>query len=161
MHYVSKGLTANQHEELTTKIRELMKTNCNALLARHRHFMRIDFTVLGSGPALACQVWVANMEMAISVAKVARGNFCTQETIRRLSTPHPIPTTRILQPNPTTNARTSINPAITPPHPNYVTPGSQSHKVLHIQRVNPIINHLPIITSALRPSLPFGKNAFQ
>jgi hypothetical protein len=70
VHYVSEGLTANQHDELTTKIHELMKTNCNALLACHRHFMRINFNVLGSGPVLACQVWVAIMEMAVSVAKV-------------------------------------------------------------------------------------------
>jgi hypothetical protein len=129
VHYVSKGLTANQHNELTTKIRELMKKNCNALLARHRHFMRINFNILGSGPVLACQVWVANMEIAISVAKVARGNFCTQESIRLLSTPHSIPTTQILPSIPTTNARTSINPAITSLHPNFVTPGSQSCKV--------------------------------
>ena len=106
-----------------------MKTNCNALLACHQHFMRISFNVLGSGPALARQVWVANMEMAISVAKVARGNFCTQESIRLLSTPHSIPTTRILPSIPTTNACTSINPAITSLYQNFVTPGSQSRKV--------------------------------
>jgi hypothetical protein len=91
--------------------------------------MRINFNVLGSGPALACQVWVANREMAISVAKVARGNFCTQESICLLSTPHSIPTTQILPSIPTTNARTSINPAIMSLHPNFVTPGSQSCKV--------------------------------
>ncbi len=56
MHYVSEGLTANQHDELTTKIRELMKMNCNALLTRHRHFMHINFNILGSSPALARQV---------------------------------------------------------------------------------------------------------
>ncbi len=128
MHYISKGLTANQHDELTTKIHELMKTNRNALLVHHRHFMRINFNVLGSGPALARQVWVTNMEMAISVAKVARENFCTQESIRLLSTPHSIPTTIILSSIPTTNARTSNNPAITSLHPNFVTPGSQSRK---------------------------------
>ena len=91
--------------------------------------MRISFNFLGSGPALARQVWVANMEMAISVAKAARGNFCTQESIHLLSTPHSIPTTQILPSIPTTNARTSINPEITSLHPNFVTPGSQSRMV--------------------------------
>jgi hypothetical protein len=56
VHYASKSLTANQHNELTTKIRELMKTNCNALLAHHQHFMCINFNILGSGPALPRQV---------------------------------------------------------------------------------------------------------
>ncbi len=129
VHYVSKGLTANQHDELTIKIRELMKTKCNALLVRHRHFMRINFNVLGSAPALACQVWVANMEMAISVAKVARVNFCTQESICLLSTPHSIPATQILPSIPTADPHTSINPAITSIILNFVTPGSQSCKV--------------------------------
>jgi hypothetical protein len=32
VHYVSKGLTAHQHDELTTKIRVLMKTKHKALL---------------------------------------------------------------------------------------------------------------------------------
>ncbi len=42
---------------------------------------------LGSGNTIECQVWVANVEMAISVAKVVHGNFCTQETLRVLHTP--------------------------------------------------------------------------
>ena len=47
----------------------------------------MDFVTLGSGPTIVRQVWVANMEVAISVAKVARGNFCTQETHLLLCTP--------------------------------------------------------------------------
>ncbi len=54
------------------------------LPAQHRHYMKIDFTKLGRGPTIACQVWVANIEMAISVAKVVKGNFCTQEALRLL-----------------------------------------------------------------------------
>jgi hypothetical protein len=49
--------------------------------------MEVDFAKLGSRTTIARQVWVANMEMAISVAKVARDNFCTQETLRLLRTP--------------------------------------------------------------------------
>jgi hypothetical protein len=48
--------------------------------------MKIDFAELGHGPTIARQVWVANMEKAISVAKVAKANFCTQESIGLLCT---------------------------------------------------------------------------
>jgi hypothetical protein len=49
--------------------------------------MDVDFIKLGSGTTIARQVWVANVEMAISIAKVAHGNFCTQETLLLLCTP--------------------------------------------------------------------------
>ena len=49
--------------------------------------MNVDFAKLGSGTTIARQVWVANVEMAISAAKVARDNFCTQETLLLLQTP--------------------------------------------------------------------------
>jgi hypothetical protein len=49
--------------------------------------MDVGFIKLGSGTTIAHQVWVANVEMAISLAKVARGNFCTQETLLLLRIP--------------------------------------------------------------------------
>jgi hypothetical protein len=49
--------------------------------------MEVDFAKLGSGTSIARQVWVANVEMAISIAKVTRDNFCTQETFQLLRTP--------------------------------------------------------------------------
>jgi hypothetical protein len=39
VHYISKGLTSRQHEELTSKIKELMTKKCMALLGRHQHYM--------------------------------------------------------------------------------------------------------------------------
>ena len=62
-----------------------MKKGC--LLERHQHLMDVDFFKLGSRPTITRQVWVANIEMAISVAKVAWGNFCSQEVIKALRTP--------------------------------------------------------------------------
>jgi hypothetical protein len=49
--------------------------------------MDVDFIKLGSGTTIAHQVWVANVEMAVSIAKVAHDNFCTQETLLLLCTP--------------------------------------------------------------------------
>jgi hypothetical protein len=43
VHYISKGLTAHQHDELTARICELMKTKHKIILPRHRHFIQIDF----------------------------------------------------------------------------------------------------------------------
>jgi hypothetical protein len=91
VHYISNGLSSRQHDELTPKIKELMKTKRTALLGQHRHYMNTNFNTLGRGPTIARQVWVANMEMAISIAKVAKGNFYTQETLRQLRTPLTLP----------------------------------------------------------------------
>ena len=87
VHHVIDGLSLRQQQELTTRICELLETKKNSLLERHKYLMEVDFIKLGSGTTIARQVWIANVEMAISVAKVARGNFCTQETLLLLCTP--------------------------------------------------------------------------
>jgi hypothetical protein len=92
VHYISNGSTSRQDKELTSKIKEHMKTKRTALLGQHRHYMNTNFNTHGCGPTIARQVWVVIMEMAISVAKVAKGNFCTQETLRQLRTPLTLPT---------------------------------------------------------------------
>jgi hypothetical protein len=101
VHYVSEGLTTQQHDKLQAKIYKLMRTKHSALLPWHQHFLTIDFVELGHGPTLACQVWVANMKMAISVFKVARGNFCTQESLCLLCTPLDTPIDQPLPPTQT------------------------------------------------------------
>ncbi len=101
VHNVSEGLTARQHDELQTKIYKLMRTKRSALLLRLWHFLTIDFVELGRGPTLARQVWVANMEMAISVFKVAKGNICTQESLCLLCTPLDTPINQPLPPTQT------------------------------------------------------------
>ena len=122
IHYVTDGLTMKQHEELTTKIKILLKTrHCN-LLRRHRHFLSTDFEALGSGPTLARQVWVANMEMAISVAKLAKANFCSQDTLRQLNTLSVTPRTQphTTVPSIRSNIRNPLPATQSPP----TTPGS-------------------------------------
>ena len=69
------------------RIHDLLETKKDSLLERHKHLMNVDFAKLGSGTTIARQVWVANVEMAISIAKVVRDNFCTQETLLLLRTP--------------------------------------------------------------------------
>ncbi len=136
VHYISNGLTSRQHNKLTSKIKELMKTKRTALLGRHRHCMNTNFNTLGRGPIIACQVWVANMEMAIKVAKVATGNFCMQETLRQLRTPLILPTIQHTPITTTINIRnTSPNP---PPiyHAPIITPRTcacQAQPSLHFQ----------------------------
>ncbi len=121
MHYISDGLTSRQHDKLTSNIKELMKT---ILLGRHQHYMNTNFNTLGRGPTIARQVWVANMEMAISNAKVDKGNFCTQETLRLLCTPLTLPT---IQHTPITTPISVCNTSLNPPpiyHAPVVTPRS-------------------------------------
>jgi len=81
VHHVIDGLSSPQQQELTVRIHELLQTKKNSLLERHKHLMDVDFVEMGSGPTIVQQVWVAKMEMTISVAKVARGNFCTQNNL--------------------------------------------------------------------------------
>jgi hypothetical protein len=89
VHHVIEGLSSQQQQELTERIRELLKVKKNTLLERHKHFMDVDFNKLGCGTTIARQVWVANVEMAMSVAKIARGDFCTQDSLCRLRMPVP------------------------------------------------------------------------
>ncbi len=109
VHYVSEGLTTQQHDEIQAKIYELMRTKHSALLLWHQHFLTIDFVKLGRGPTLARQVLVANMEMAISVFKVARGNFCTQESLCLLRTLLDTPISQLLSPTQTKIASSTNN----------------------------------------------------
>jgi hypothetical protein len=87
IHQESNGLNTKQHQELTSRIQELILMKKGSLLERHQHLMDMDFFKLGSRPTITCQVWVTNIEMVISVAKVAWGNFCSQEVIKALHTP--------------------------------------------------------------------------
>jgi hypothetical protein len=87
VHQESKGLNAKQHQELTSRIQELISMKKESLLKRHQYLMDVDFVQLGSSPTITRQVWVVNVEMAISVVKVAWGNFCSQEVIKVLRTP--------------------------------------------------------------------------
>jgi hypothetical protein len=52
-----------------------MKTKRSALLGQHRHYLSTKFNELGHGPTLSRQVWVANIEKAISIAKVTKRQF--------------------------------------------------------------------------------------
>ncbi len=87
VHHAIDGLSSRQHQELTARIHCLLKTKKDSLHERHRHLMEVDFTKLGSGTTIARQVWVANVNMAISVARIAGANTCTQESLRLLRTP--------------------------------------------------------------------------
>jgi hypothetical protein len=87
VHHVINGLSSQQHQELMAKIHYLLETTKDSLLERHKHIMDVDFADLGSGTTIAQQVWVANVGMAISVAKVAHDNLCSQETLLLFRTP--------------------------------------------------------------------------
>ncbi len=112
-----------QHRELAAKIGQLMRMNCMALLAGHRHYMKIDFAKLGLGPLIVRQVWVADIEMAISIAKVLKSNFCTQESLHLLCTKMVLPIIQKCYPTP---------PANVPPTDNSSSFNCLSHLLLPI-----------------------------
>ncbi len=67
------------------------------------------------------------MEMAISMAKVTRGNFCPQESLRLLLTPHTTPATQTLQIQPPTKVCLTIE-SLPKMHLIFSTPCSHPRK---------------------------------
>jgi hypothetical protein len=129
VHYVSEGITVQQHDELQAKIYELMRINHSALLPRHQYFLTIDFVKLGCGPPLTHKVWVANMEMAISVFKVARGNFYTKESLCLLCTPLDTTVNQPLPPTQTVIASSTNNSPHIRLHSTWFAASSHGHTI--------------------------------
>ena len=72
VHLQVDGLTKAEHSTLFREVADLMWTDPDALLPRHRHLFDVDFETLGSGPALARQVWVASVRSALAAAESVR-----------------------------------------------------------------------------------------
>ena len=69
------GLTAAESQSMFDRIEELMHTDPDKLLPKHKHLMNEDFRALGEGAARHRQYWIANMETAIAAARhVQRGS---------------------------------------------------------------------------------------
>ena len=126
VHYVSNELTLKQDEELTAKIKIPLKTGRCSLLCHHQHYMLTNFEELGSSPKLARWVWVANMKMAISIARVAKANFCMQDTLRQLNIPVVIPQIEPQPLVPTTHATTR-----SPLHDTHLPPATPGSHIRH------------------------------
>ena len=146
-----------QHEDLTANIKILLKTRHCALLRCHQHYLLTNFELLRSGPTLARQVWVANMEMAISIARVAKANFCLQDTLRQLNIPSIVPKTlphsQSLPPAPTTGLLCMP--------PNYHQP-HQDHTGATITSIDPRIHDMtpPINPQPPRATLPYSPSSY-
>jgi hypothetical protein len=82
------GLTAQQHESILARVRELMWTDPSELLSNHQQLLEVDFEELGEGPSSDRQQWIIAMESAISLAghvragRPIRGNIGTFPTRR-------------------------------------------------------------------------------
>jgi hypothetical protein len=86
--------------------------------------MNINFNGPRRRPTLACKGCIAYTEMAIRVAKVAKGNFYTHETLQHLRTPLALPT---IQHTPRTTLNYVCNTSPNPPpiyHEPVITPGA-------------------------------------
>ena len=69
------GLTAAESQSIFDQVKELMHTDPDKLLPKHKHLMSEDFRALGEGAARHRQYWIANMETAIAAARhVQRGS---------------------------------------------------------------------------------------
>ena len=147
VHYVSDGLTLKQHEDLTAKIKILMETRHSALLRCHRHYNLTNFVELGSGPILAHQVWVANMEMAISGARIAKGNFCTQDTLQQLNIPIIFPSNQTKPPSPNLPHHHSDSSPCSNCHTRFASPPQSLPQDSIITTT-----HLPLIIDPISPS---------
>ena len=84
-----EGRTEVQHEQVISKVRDLMFTDPDELLPRHRRLLEIDFVKLGEGSTMGREFWVASMESAIAAAKLSRAarrrHFCVGPRYARSS----------------------------------------------------------------------------
>ena len=69
VHIKQKGdLTTEEHDNLLKKMETLLWTDPEQLLSDDRHLLDEDFDALGQASALDQQLWVAEVEAAISAA---------------------------------------------------------------------------------------------
>ena len=73
VHYKKlDGLTAQQHENLFQRVKDLMLIDPADLLDKHRYLLEVDFGELGEGPTVNRQHWISSMESAITAAEYVR-----------------------------------------------------------------------------------------
>jgi hypothetical protein len=67
---------------------DVLWTDPSTLLPEDRGLLEVDFEELGDGPAVARQMWLAEMDAAAKAARVAEGVFITEQgSAVRLDTP--------------------------------------------------------------------------
>jgi hypothetical protein len=73
VHYKKlEGLTAQQHEKIFDRVKELMWTDPSELLSKHKYLLEEDFQMLGETSSGQRQNWIASMESALAAAKHVR-----------------------------------------------------------------------------------------
>ena len=80
VHIKRKGdLTNEEHDDLLQKMEKLLWTDPEHLLSDDRHLLEEDFDALGQASTLDQQLWVAEVEVAMSTADyVAPQEQCTK-----------------------------------------------------------------------------------
>jgi hypothetical protein len=89
VHYKARdGLTESQQLEIMQHCEDVLWTDPSTLLPEDRGLLEVDFEELGDGPAVARQMWLAEMDAAAKAARVAEGVFITEQgSAVRLDTP--------------------------------------------------------------------------
>jgi hypothetical protein len=81
VHIKQKGdLTTEEHDDLLQKMETLLWMDPEHLLSDDRHLLEEDFELLGQASALDQQLWVAEVEAAISAADYAAPQEETHNT---------------------------------------------------------------------------------
>ena len=66
------GCTLKEHKDIVAKIKKLVCTNPEELLANNRHLVGVDFSVLGRVSVNEQAYWVAEVETALFAVKHSR-----------------------------------------------------------------------------------------
>lgn len=80
------GLTEAEHIAIFNKMEELMFTDPDELLPRHRDLLETDFGRLGEGSSINRQYWIASMESALAAASLANSGNITHYNLERFNT---------------------------------------------------------------------------
>ena len=81
------GLTALEHHKIFEKMEELMHTDPDELLPRHRHLLEENFGALGEGSSIDRQYWIASMESALSAASCVQKGRVTPGSMPNFNRP--------------------------------------------------------------------------
>ena len=63
------GLTEAEHDKIFDRVEELMFTDPDYLLPKHRHLLEQDFKALSNRSAIDHQYWIVSMESAILASR--------------------------------------------------------------------------------------------
>ncbi len=108
VHYISNGLTSRQHDKLTSKIKELMKTKRTALLGQHRNYTSQISTHLVTDLHLHARCRLSIWKWASALPRLLKATFVHRKPCGNCILYSPFPRSNTLQLRPQSMSATLL-----------------------------------------------------